>query len=118
MLTRSRPAHGSASLMPRGAVAVRFSVNSVSTRSACAVAYAHRVRDRQGRGHARQHHQEGPHGHGQPAGPCGTGHAYVASTLTAQTPSATPSTTDTLRSRAGSVASSTRVRTSRRVASR
>ena len=38
MLTCSRPAHGSSSLMPRGAVAVRFSVNSVSTRSAWTVA--------------------------------------------------------------------------------
>ena len=35
MLTCSRPPHGSSSLMPRGAVAVRFSVKSVSTRSAC-----------------------------------------------------------------------------------
>ena len=116
MLTRSRPPHGSSSVIPRGEVAVWFSVNSVSTRSACTVA----IRIVCTTGSAAAVHAStaitAPAVAGSRLARRGRAHQYVASTLTAHTPRPMPRKTVMLRSCAGSVASSTSACQSRKAA--
>ena len=118
MLTRSRPPHGSSWLIPRGAVAVWFSVKRVSTRSACAVAT--RIECATGSAAARQDSTTSTAPDAvRSRGACsGRAQMYVASTLSAQTPRPAPRTNETARSRDGSVASSMSGSRSRTVPSR